>query len=137
MKVEVSDIFDAYHEIIYTCWRHGQFRGNPSTTTTFVGTRFDELVDLLEVDFFLSACSRRLLEAGGPRIEPGALLASLWVTNSQGQRLAAEAGAYHSSGFDWGKPQDDEVQCEVVSGDLISRPRTEVRLFIVTEETHN
>ena len=126
MQVEVSDLFDSLHELAAIIWtrflfRGGVPRGHPD---------FDDVTRRLEVEVFFPACARRLEQAAGITIPHDEVEGRLRLHDMSGAPLEGIAAEYHMDGFDWGSPTSETIQNQVIGGDGMPRPRTEVRLFL-------
>lgn len=132
--IEVSDLFDAYHAMIDIAWKHGLFRGNPSyQNPDFVGVMFYELDDALEVDFFFSACARRLVKTTGEKIQPEDIRQRLIIADMNGEPLSGKDAEYISSAHDWGTPNDEAPENAVICAKQTSHPRSSIRLYLKGE----
>jgi hypothetical protein len=89
------------------------------------------MIDKLEIDLFFAACARRLAKKTGIRIAPNRIGEMLRLYNTEGEMLKGRASEYHSTVFDWGTPEDESINNQVVGGDLINRSRGEVRIILV------
>ncbi len=126
MQVEVSDLFDSLHELAVIIWTRFLFRGGVPREHP----NFDDVTRGLEVEVFFPACARRLWQAAGITIPHDEVEDMLRLHNLSGAPLEGMAAEYHMNGFDWGTPMSETVQNQVVGGDGMPRPRTEVRLFL-------
>jgi hypothetical protein len=130
MRVEVTDLYDAFHELAALLWRRFEFQGRGAGNPGQIGPRFDEIIDELEEDLFLAACARRVWARSEHKFQPEDIKPLLKVCDMSGDVRSGEAGKYHWHGFDWGTARDPEVENLVIAGDLIGTPRSQARLFV-------
>jgi hypothetical protein len=129
--IEVSDLYDAFHEMANLVLRNFELDGFDEEDTGFE-PGFDVLIDQIELDLFLPACARRVWRLRGLRVEPDDVPRMVRLFDTEEEPLHGAAGQYHSHAFVQYSPDDDEVPNEVLSGDLLPRSRGDVRLFIDT-----
>ncbi|HXE58995.1 MAG TPA: hypothetical protein VNK43_13425 [Gemmatimonadales bacterium] len=132
--VEVTDLYDAFHELADFLWRRFHFR-QLRIDEPEIGPPFDELVDQLQVDLFFPACARRVLQTIGVELDPDEMEERLVLADRDGRPLPGAAATFHFHGFDYGEPYDESVENLVVGGDMVPRPRREVRIFVRVEGT--
>jgi hypothetical protein len=127
--VDVSDLYDAFHEIALLLLARFEFQGvdpdDPAGEPTF-----EDVTDQLEVDLFLPACARRLWRQHGIHVDPDAIGSLIRLYDAGGEALHGAAGAFHSHAFIIYAAEDDHVPNEVLSGDLLPRSRQDVRLIV-------
>jgi hypothetical protein len=126
MEIEVSDLFDSFHEVAVLIWQRFLFRGGVPSDQP----HFDGVTRAIEVDVFFAACSRRVAEATGVTIAHENLDEFLRLHDGDGKVLEGIAAEYHTCGFDWGSPDSDTITNQVLGGDLRERSRADVRLFV-------
>jgi len=131
MKIEVTDLYDAFHELAAQLWRRFEFQGRGSGIPGQIGPRFDELVDQLETDLFFAACARRVWAQTEVKLNPAAVRALIRVCDQDRNPRPGASGQYHGHGFDWGTPRDASVENRVVAGDLEGTRRSDVRLVVI------
>jgi hypothetical protein len=129
--IEVSDLYDAFHELANLVLRCFEFDGMDDEDSGFEPS-FDVLIDQLELDVFLPGCGRRIWRVRGLRVEPDDVPRLIRLFDEDETPLHGAAGQYHSHAFVQYSAEDDEVPNEVLSGDLLPRSRQNVRLFIDT-----
>jgi len=130
-RIEVSDLYDTFHEIANLVLRRFEF-GSVEDDETGFEPGFDVLIDQLELDVFLPACARRVWRLRGLRIEPDDVPRLIRLYDQDEEPLHGAAGQYHSHAFVQYSFEDEEVPNEVLSGDLLPRSRGDIRLFIDT-----
>ena len=134
MIIEVSDIFDAFHQIAQIIWSMGEFQGSLADKnwqkSNRIGVSFDGLVDNLEQDFFGGACARRVFLQSGKNITSDEAINRLRLHDIQGNILPDEEMRFSNNAFDWGSPEDAEVDNSIIGGNSVPVSRQEVRLFI-------
>lgn len=126
--VDVSDLFDAFHRVATTVWL--EFGRPAAATDDEASVPFDELMDQLEVDMFLPACARRAREALGIDIDADEIGAHILLADASGTVPPGSAGRYHSHAFH-PLDLDGPVPEDVLAGNLLTRPRRELRLLLV------
>ena len=129
--VEVTDLYDAFHEMANLVLREFEFIGADDEDSAFE-PGFDVLIDQLELDVFLPGCARRIWRLRGLRIEADDVPRLVRLYDHDEEPLHGAAGQYHSHAFVQYSPDDDRVPNEVLSGDLLPRSRADVRLFADT-----
>jgi hypothetical protein len=129
--IDVSDLYDAFHDLANLVLRRFELRGADDVDIEFE-PGFDVLMDQLEIDVFLPACARRVWRLQGLRVEPDDVARLLRLHDADDASLHGAAGTYHSHAFVLYAPDDDSVPNEVLSGDLLPRSRAEVRIFVDT-----
>lgn len=127
--IDVSDMYDAFHVLATHVLTGFELNGEGSDDAGF-DPGFDVLIDQLELDVFLPACSRRLHRLRGLRVEPDEITRMLRLYDRELEPLHGAAGAYHSHAFLLYSPGDSAVPNEVLSGDLLPRSRNDVSIFI-------
>lgn len=126
--LDVTDIFDGFHKVVTVLWREfGGLLNAGSAEAEGVG--FDELVDQLEIDLFLPACARRLLETTGEVVDPDEIAARIRLSAASGELLPGAGGRYHSHAFHPESSRDD-VPNAVLTADLMTVRRAGVRLLV-------
>ncbi len=130
MRIEVTDLWDAYFELAQLAWRRLEFQQKPGQSRLNIDPHWYELDGLLEQVAFLGSCRRRIARESGNTFDQSKILELLEVCDSDGNRLEGAAGRYRSSSFDWGTPQDESVDNAVVGGDMSLQHRPAVRLFV-------
>ena len=133
MKVEVTDLFDAFHELAVLLWRRFEFQGRGYGNPGQIGPRFDEIIDGLESELFLPACARRVWVHSERKLTIDELVRLMTVCDSSGTPYSGPAGQYHGHGFDWGSPRDTDVKNLIVAGDLVGTDRSGSRLIVDLE----
>jgi hypothetical protein len=126
--VEVSDLFDAFHRVAAVVWL--EFGRAAAAAQDEASVPFDELMDQLEVDMFLPACARRAREVLGLEIDADDVGAHILLADASGVVPQGSAGRYHSHAFH-PLELDGPVPEEVLAGNLLTRPRRELRLLLV------
>jgi hypothetical protein len=126
MEIEVSDLFDSFHEIAVIVWQRFLFKGGVPQDQP----HFDGVTRAIEVDVFFAECARRVAETTAATIAYHGLDEFLRLHDSDGKMLDGVASEYHTCGFDWGSPDSDTIVNQVLGGDLIPRTRPDVRLFV-------
>jgi hypothetical protein len=137
MSVEVSDLYDDFHEIASLCWRHFEFPTSPNDLTLKLGLSFDDLMDYLEFNLFFAGCSRRLANISGIIISPDKIHEMLRLYDVNGKKLEGTASEYQGHAFDIDRPDNDNknmVGNIVMGGDLSVWERSEVRIFLETTD---
>jgi hypothetical protein len=129
--IDVSDLFDAFHDLATHVLLHFELRGS-TVDAAEVEPGFDVLIDQLALDVFLPGCARRLYRLRGLRVDPDDVPRLLRLYDHELEPLHGSAGAYHSHAFVLYSHDDEHVPNEVLSGDLLPRARRDVRLFLDT-----
>jgi hypothetical protein len=129
--IEVSDLYDTFHEIANLVLRQFEF-GSVDEDETGFEPGFDVLIDQLELDVFLPACARRIWRLRGLRVEADDVPRLIRLYDHEEDPLHGAAGQYHSHAFVQYSTDDYDVPNEVLSGDLLPRSRSDVRLFVDT-----
>jgi hypothetical protein len=129
--IEVSDLYDAFHEMANLVLREFELVGDDDQDAAFE-PGFDVLIDQLELDVFLPGCARRIWRLRGLRVEPDDVPRLIRLYDHDEDPLHGAAGQYHSHAFVRYSPDDARVPNEVLSGDLLPRARDDVRLFADT-----
>jgi hypothetical protein len=129
--IDVSDLYDAFHELANLVLRRFELLGAEAVDIDFE-PGFDVLMDQLEIDVFLPACARRVWRLHGLRVDPDDVPRLIRLHDPDDSPLHGAAGSYHSHAFVLYAPDDDTVPNEVLSGDLLPRSRAEVRIFVDT-----
>jgi hypothetical protein len=126
MLVNVSDLYDAFHEIIDIA--RARFGLNDETEPSLA-----ELADQLEVDLFLPACARRSAMIARREIESEEVGAMIRLRDVDGSIRPGAAGRFHSHGFD-DVDARGAVPNTVLAANLMPRPRDEVELIIMIDQ---
>lgn len=131
MTIEVSDLYDALYEIVRIAWAKGEFIPVGGASGMNVGSRFADFCAELQHQFFFAACARRLGRATGHWIDLDSIGGHLRLHDMDGSLRAGCSGQqYHFHGFEWGTPDDRDVENRVVGGDLTPYSRAETRIFL-------
>ena len=118
--IDVSDLYDAFHAC--AVMMHETFGFGAHTQPSF-----EEIVDQLELEVFLTAIAIRVMNIAG-EIDPDDIPPLLRVREKSGEVRSGAAGAYHSHGFE---PDDDgRVANRIIPGNLVARDRSDVDLVI-------
>jgi hypothetical protein len=125
--VDVSDIFDAFHEMASLALARFELRDSDADDPAGEPT-FEDIVDQLELDLFLPACAHRLWRLHGVRMDPDEVGSFIHLHDHEGQLLHGAAGLFHSHAF--AMYTESDVPNEVLSGDLLPRSRDSVRLIL-------
>ena len=92
---------------------------------------WDDIIDSLEMDLFLSACAQRIMNATGESLEPDEIPARIRLIDDDGKVVVGAGGQYHSHAF---YPEEDGVVPNaVMTANLMSASREDVTLLIVDE----
>src|SRR5258708_38682659 len=105
MEIEVSDLFDSFHEVAVLIWQRFLFKGGVPQDQP----HFDGVTRAIEVDVFFAACARRVTETAGATIPYESLDEFLRIHDSDGKMLEGVSSEYHTCGFDWGSPDSDTI----------------------------
>ena len=133
IEIEVTDIFDAFHEVAQTMWARCEFRGGSEGPAAAIRPLYDELLDQLERDLFWAACARRLAKRIDRAVSPDEIPALLRLHDPRGFPISGPAGEYQTHAFDHATPEDETVLNEVIPGTMAPQPRAEVRIFLLWE----
>lgn len=133
MIVEVSDLYDAFFQIAQILWAHGEFDAKDPVTRC-IGPSYDEMLDELEIDFFLAACIRRLGKATNHWFRPGQVRRRLKLHGAAGEMLPEPEWRYQGQSFHHEEALEAEIQNSVLAGDLRLRWRSATRIFLHFEE---
>ena len=119
-SLDVTDLFVAFHNIAQSIWRDFGFAVDDES--------WDDIIDALEMDLFLSACVHRLLSATSEALEPDEVPQRIRLIKD-GAEVVGGGGQYHSHAF-YPDPDTNDVPCAVMTGNLMSRSLPDVRLVI-------
>lgn len=117
ITIDISDLYDAFHAC--AVMMHDTFGFGVDTVPAF-----DEIVDQLELDVFLTAIAIRLANIAGD-VDPEDIPPLLRVREKSGEIRSGAAGTYHAHGFE---PGPDGVANRVIPGNLVPRNRSDVDL---------
>jgi hypothetical protein len=118
--IDVSDLYDAFHACAVIL--HGKLGFGMHTEPSF-----EEIVDQLELEVFLTAIAIRLANIAGD-VDPDDIPPLLRVREKSGEIRSGAAGTYHSHGFE--PDEDGHVANRITPGNLVSRDRSEVDLVV-------
>jgi hypothetical protein len=133
MEIEVSDLYDAFHQVAVLCWKHFKFPTSPNDIHLRVGLAFDDLMDYLEWNVFYAGCSRRIAKRVGIIVPPENIRRLLCLCDGAGAPFEGSASEYHGHAFDVDRPNNDNlnvVENILMGGDLSVWARSDVRLFV-------
>jgi hypothetical protein len=119
--IDVSDLYDAFHAIAQSIWRDFGAAVDDES--------WDDIIDGLEMDLFLTACAHRFNGETGGSAEPEEMPAQIRLVNAAGEVQPGGGGQYHSHAF-YPDPETGDVPNAVMTGSLLSRSRTDVALVI-------
>lgn len=122
MIVNVSDLFDAMHDMVSIA--HARFGLADDSEPSL-----SDFADQLEIDLFLPACARRVATIARRDVDPDEVGAMIRLRDQDGGIRAGAAGRYHSHGFD-GHDEHGGVANEVLAANLLPRSRSEVELVV-------
>ncbi len=133
IRVEVTDLFDKFHSVAALIWSEPRFRGQILPGMPEIGKPWYEVEDFLEEALFLAGCARRMYLRADCLFQPEEIRRYIQVCDLEGVVRPGEAGQYVSSGFDWGRPEDEEIKNLVIAGGLMGCLLEDVRLFVQIE----
>jgi hypothetical protein len=133
VRVEVTDLYDAFHELAELLWQRFAFQGRRQGQPGQIGPCFDELIDQLELDLFFAACARGVWAEAEVKLDLEEIKGKLQVCDRDLNVREGTRGQYHSHGFDWSSGRETAVENLVIAGDLVGDRREDVRLFVLVD----
>ena len=135
MQIDVSDLYDAFFDIARILWMRMESKGRPNGSWGALGPRYGSILDRMETDVFFAACARRLARQTERVILPSDIRRHLTLHDLAGRRFDGdEAYKYQVQAFDFGTPNDEDIQNRVCAGDLWVRSRAETRILLTIED---
>jgi hypothetical protein len=125
MIVNVSDLYDAFHEIMLLA--RSRFGLNDETEPSLA-----DFADQTEIDLFLPACARRAAMIARRELDADDIGELIRLREQDGTVRPGAAGRYHSHGFD-DVNADGSVPNAVRAANMMARSRDDIELVIIID----